>query len=375
MNRYKVTQYLCLISCISAATWWWFFPGNDLNSEAVVSGILSLLQTAIVPNAFFSLLTAIITLSKDNLRLAVGGFLKAVGILWGVVIATLFLLWLLISNSGVTSTTLPTFNHQNMGVTILIPLVMLCSIILGFIIVKNQRLHRFIEPIQSIQNQVAILFDYIFYLIPVLVFFVIIKFLMVADFNHSIMAINYFLLAVSFVLLINIVMLPLLFRYVLWVPLSEYGTLVAPAVFMTFLAGDSIAAIPMIAHAAANKSDPEDLKLSKIITLVVICFPWVGELANLAFPIYSATIEGYGVSTIASILSVGPFFMFTDPYLSIPALLSAFNFPEIYKVTYLTLALLTDHMFEVSEAIAVLFVVVKIKQSSATFSSKRSPAR
>ena len=103
--------------------------------------------------------------------------------------------------------------------------------------------------------------------------------------------------------------------------------------FMTFLAGDSIAAIPLIARAALGLPWL-DYHLSRIITDAVICFPWIGESQFARFWRVSAALEGYGISNVVTIWSVGPFFMFTDPYISTPTLLQVLGFPERYQVTY-----------------------------------------
>ena len=337
-------------------------PHIDIHADQVVEFMLSILQAAIVPNAFFSLLTAIITLSKEQIKKLAGCFIKTVAILWGIVIITLFGLWLIISHTITTDAVLPTFNYHYIGITALIPIMMLLAIIFGSIISITPKLQGLVSPIKKVQYYVSLIFEYIFLLIPILVFFVMYKFLGIAGFEHSMMALNYFLLALIFVALMNIFILPCLFRFVLGVPFAHYTQLVGPVFLMTFLAGDSIAAIPLIARAADTEASREKPGLSRIITLVVISFPWIGELANLVFPIYSATLEGYGLSTILSILSVGPFFMFTDPYISIPSLLSVLDFPKLYQVTYLTLALLTDHMFEVCEAVAVLYCVIRLRK-------------
>ena len=107
--------------------------------------------------------------------------------------------------------------------------------------------------------------------------------------------------------------LPLCFRYFLGVRYAEYFTLVSPIALMTFVAGDSLAAIPLIASAANQFGYRSNLQLATILTMVVICFPWLGELANLIFPVYGAAVEGYPVESVLNILAVGPFFMFTDP--------------------------------------------------------------
>ena len=52
---------------------------------------------------------------------------------------------------------------------------------------------------------------------------------------------------------------------------------------MTILTGESLAAIPLIARAADHFGSKEDIQISRILTLLVICFPWLGELANLIF--------------------------------------------------------------------------------------------
>ena len=363
MNRYGLTQLLSIISCLSAAIFWWFFPNINVHADTVVEYTLSILQAAIIPNAFFSLLTAIVTLSRQKLKTLAGCFIQSMFVLWGVVISTLFVLWWGISASSASVSILPTFSYERIWITALVPIMMLSAIILGSIISSSRSLKRYIPYICSIQRYVSLVFEYIFLLIPILIFFVMMKFLGLASFEHSKMAFNYFLLAIVFVGLISTVIFPLLFRYILNVPYAQYTQLVAPVALMTFLAGDSIAAIPLIARAVDIEEGDSNTQISRIITLVVICFPWVGELANLLFPIYSATLEGMGVSTVLSILSVGPFFMFTDPYISIPTLLSVYDFPEIYRITYLTLALLTDHMFEVCEAIAVLFVVIRLRHA------------
>jgi len=235
------------------------------------------------------------------------------------------------------------------------------AIMLGCLFSLYPSLSFMIPVIKNIQQRVSMLFEAVFILIPVLVFFVILNFLTQVGLEHSNMVIQYFMLAISFVVIMNFIIFPWLFYSLLGVSIRSYVSVVSPIVLMTFLAGDSIAAIPLIAKHADNFGAESDLSVSRMLTLVVICFPWVGELANLTFPIYSAFLEGYNWLGILKILSVGPFFMFTDPYISIPALLDSFAFPDYYRTTYMTLALLTDHMFEVSEAIAVFLVVCKLK--------------
>ncbi|MCP8351788.1 cation:dicarboxylate symporter family transporter [Candidatus Synchoanobacter obligatus] len=361
MNRYHVTQILSFISVFSAVVWWYMFPDNMLYADDVVGYMLMVLQLAIIPNAFLSLLTAVILLRAEQLKLMAGCFVRSVLLLWGIAVITLLALWFAISSGVGKPFMLPTFSVEGASVALAVPFVMLSAVILGVIIAKNERLKRFVPCIQNIQKQVSIVFEYIFLLIPVLVFFVIIKFLGFAGFDHSSMAIGYFMLALLFVAVVNAVIFPFLYRHFLSVTLKEYLDLIMPVALMTFLAGDSIAAIPLIARASRHHGQEEQVQVSRIITMVVICFPWVGELGNLIFPVYSATLESFGLSSILSILSVGPFFMFTDPYVSVPALMKTFNFPEVYRVTYMTLALLTDHMFEVCESIAVLFVVLRLK--------------
>lgn len=361
MNRYALTQVLSIISAVSAFFRWWLFPNADLYADSVVSIMLAILQAVIIPNAFFGLLTAMLLLNKSQLHKMFGCFLRSVGILWGTITSTLIIIWLIFSQGNAQPMVLPTLSSHSLGVTLIVPIVMISAVICGGIITAFPKLAFFKPYINTIQKYVSLVFEYIFLLIPVLVFFVITKFLNVADFNTSSMVIDYFMLAIVFVLVINFLILPCLFRFILGIAFKDYTRIVAPVFFMTFLAGDSVAAIPLIARAADQEED-ENYHLSRIITLVVICFPWFGELANLLFPVYSSAIEGYSITNLFSILSVGPFFMFTDPLISIPILLDVFGFPEFYQVTYLTLALLTDHMFEVCESLAVLFVVIRLKK-------------
>ncbi len=360
MNRYALTQVLSLSSCSLALFVWYFFPGHDLYADQFVEIILSTLQLAIVPNAFLAILSAIVSLTKKQLKALSTRFVSTVFLLWGMVTLLLLILWGMLSIYSDKPTVLATFSVKHLGVTILIPAVMLLAIILGVVINLAPSFRRFIPVIRRIQSYSAILFDYIFLIIPLLVFFVFSKFLTIASFEHSMMALSYFLLSLSFVSTILVLVFPMIYRLFLGTSYARYFKLASPVCLITFLAGDSIAAIPLITH-AVEQEQGGDLNISRILTVVAICFPWVGELANLIFPIYSATLEGFGFSTVLSIVSVGPFFMFTDPYISIPTLLGAFSFPENYKVTYLTLALLTDHMFEVCESAAVLFVVLRLK--------------
>ena len=211
------------------------------------------------------------------------------------------------------------------------------------------------------QIRISRLFEMIYLLIPALVFFVVLNFLQYAETEHMRWALSYVGLSLVFVVSFIGVILPLCYRYFLGVSYRHYFTLVGPVALMTFVAGDSLAAIPLIAKEADGFGGRSDMRLSMILTMVVICFPWLGELANLIFPIYSAAVEAYPLQVILQMLAVGPFFMFTDPLISVPALLQTFSFPEIYQSAYLTMAIFTDHMFEASEAIAVLLVCAKLK--------------
>ena len=360
MNRYSYTQLLSLSSCLLALIVWYVFPGHDLYADQFVGMTLSILQLVIIPNAFLGLLVALISLTKVQLKALSARFLGSMMILWGSVIALLLLLWLAISIYSNSPNILATFSASHAGIAFLIPAVMLLAIIMGLAVNAFSCLSVLRPGIQTVQYYSAKLFDYIFLLMPILVFFVVLKFLTIVNFEYSMIALKYFLLSLCFVITMLAVIFPFLYYSAAGISFYRYLHIVGPICLMTFLAGDSIAAIPLITLAVTQELNG-DIKVSRILTIVVICFPWVGELANLLFPIYSATLEGYGLSTILSIVSVGPFFMFTDPYISIPSLMSAFNFPPEYQMTYLTLALLTDHMFEVCEAVAVLFVVLRLK--------------
>lgn len=362
MNRYILTQLLSILAVISALAWWYFFPDQGLNAAYNVERLMCLLQSIIVPNAFLSLLTAVLLIPSAQFKRLAGCFFKSILLLWGVVCLTLFVLWFLLAQVSVKTAFLPTFSLDNIWIVALVPIAMVLAVTIGVTIVLNVRLKYLIPYIQRLQGWVASIFELVFLIVPVLVFFVILRFLNYAGLDMTSFVIHYFMLALSLVSVMNLIIFPLLFRYILNVPFSRYFSLVSPVVLMTFLAGDSIAAVPMIVH-AGDQYGEDNHSVTRIMALVVICFPWVGELANLVFPIYTALLEQYDLTSILSILSVGPFFMFTDPYISIPNLLSAFNFSESYQVTYMTVALLTDHMFEVCESIAALFVVLRLKLS------------
>lgn len=361
MNRYFFTQALSITAVLSATLWWYCFPDNGLHAGWYVEWMLGFLQAMILPNAFMSLLTAVLLLPSVQLKRLAGCFFQTMMMLWFVVSATLLSLWFILAEASVKSA-LPTFTVDKVWLVILVPVIMIAAVLLGVCIVLTPRLSFLIPRIRLLQERVSMLFECVFVLIPMLVFFVVLKFLTTASLDKTNFVIHYFLLAIIFVSIINVIIFPLLYRYVLGVKGRRYIALISPVVLMTFIAGDSIAAVPLIANAAENYGQ-KDPSISKIITMVVICFPWVGELANLVFPIYTAILEHYDFYSVLSMLSVGPFFMFTDPYISIPNLLGAFNFLEEYQITYMTIALLTDHMFEVCESIAVLFVVLRLKLS------------
>lgn len=346
-----------------AIIWWSIGDGNDLHSAFMVENLLLLLQTIMIPNAFFGLMAAVVILDSKDLVLISRRFIKIITLLWLIVIITLLIVWICFNFSIKSQFVLPTFTAKNMGIAWLLPMMMLGAITLGSLISVLPSMQRFTSTVLTIQKYVSALFDGIFIVIPILVFFVILNFLNHVGIEHTGMVIKYFMLAVTFVSIMNFILFPVLYKYLLGVPLQSYFSLVYPVALMTFLAGDSIAAIPLIALAASSIGQDNNPELTKMITMVVICFPWVGELANLSFPIYSAALEGYNWLGVAKILSVGPFFMFTDPYISIPILMDSFGFPEYYRITYMTMALFTDHMFEVSEAIAVLLVVSVLRKT------------
>lgn len=339
---------------------WYFYPDIDTHSDFFVTLFLSIIQIAIIPNVFLSIIKAITTLSADHLMMLSKRFLYAVSFLWGIVIALLLMIWFVISTFSGGQTVLATFSASKLGITFLVPGAMLLALIVGGILNYLPSGKRMIPSIHRVQFIASVILEYVFLLIPILVFFVVHKFLSVASFKHTAIALHYFLLSLTFVSCMIVLVFPLIYRYLVEMRYSNYIKLIAPICFMTFLAGDSIASIPLIAK-AVDEQLPGDAQSSRMLTIVVICFPWVGELANLIFPIYSSVIEGFGFTTVLSIVSVGPFFMFTDPYISIPTLLGAFNFPETYQFTYLTLALMTDHMFEVCESVSVLLVVLILR--------------
>jgi Na+/H+-dicarboxylate symporter len=362
LNRHVATQFLSVFAVGSAVTCWYFFPNKGLYATTVVEWVLFILQSIIVPNAFLSLLTAVLLLPGRQLKSMASCFFKSILLLWFVVTATLFSLWYVFSKASLQALMWPTFTADKIGLVILVPIAMVMSVTLGVGIVLTPSLH-FLKPrIASLQQKVSYLFESVYLLIPIMVFFVTLEFLHCAELDMTQFVMKYFFLSLSYVCVMNLFIFPLLYRYFIDVRFSDYVSLISPVVLMAFLAGDSIAAVPMISH-AADQFGQEDKSISRIITMVVICFPWIGELANLIFPIYIAILEQYDLSSVLSILSVGPFFMFTDPYISIPSLLSVLNFSEAYQVTYMTIALLTDHMFEVCEAIAALFVVIRLKMS------------
>lgn len=360
LNRYALTQLLSILAVISAFSWWYFFPNQALNAAENVERLMCLLQSIIVPNAFLSLLTAVLLIPSAQFKRLAGCFFRSILLLWGVVCFTLFSLWFVLAQASVKTAFLPTFSTDNIWIVALVPAAMVLAVILGVSIVLNVRFRFLIPYIQTLQGWVASVFELVFLIVPVLVFFVILRFLNYAGLDMTSFVIHYFMLALSLVGIMNLIIFPLLFKYTLNVPFSRYVPLVYPVVLMTFLAGDSIAAVPMIVH-AGDQYGEDNHRVTRILALVVICFPWVGELANLVFPIYTALLEQYDLTSVLSILSVGPFFMFTDPYISIPNLLGVFDFSEAYQVTYMTVALLTDHMFEVCESIAALFVVLRLK--------------
>lgn len=361
MNRYLLTQIFTASAVVLALSWWLYAPGNDLAAGHYIEIMLRVLQIAIIPNAFLSLLTAVLSIKLDSLKSMFRCFVKTIGQLWGLVILVLFGVWVLYHSQNGQASVLPTFTPSKAGVTVLLPAVMVCSLFIGFAILRFPRLSFLTPWIINAQRKVALLFDYVFLLIPVLAFFVVLNFVNHVGFDHSVMVLHYFMLALTFVCIINFIVFPVLYNRVLEVKFSHYLSVISPVVLMTFVAGDSIAAIPLIAVSADQFGATKAPDAARMLTLVIICFPWVGELANLVFPIYSAVLEGFSYIGVLKILSVGPFFMFTDPYISIPVLLDSFGFPEYYRSTYMTMAILTDHMFEVSEAIAVLFVVSRLK--------------
>lgn len=360
MGRYFAVQLLSVSAVFAAVTWWSYFPGESLNAATRVETLMMLLQSAIVPNAFMSLLTAVLLIPAKQLRKLAGCFFSSIIMLWGIVCSTLAALWYILAHTQLKPALLPTFTADHFWLVSLVPVAMVLAVIFGVIIAFTPRLRFLVPHVRSLQAKTAVLFECVYVLVPLLVFFVVLRFLNYTDFDITGFMLDYFLLAVSLVSIVNIVIFPLLYRYFIGVRFFEYAKLIYPIVLMTFLAGDSVAAVPLVAS-AADEFGEKDHSISHIISVVVICFPWVGELCNLVFPIYSAILEQYDFSSILSILSVGPFFMFTDPYVSIPNLLSVYNFSEVYQVSYMTAALLTDHMFEMCEVIAVLFVVLRLK--------------
>ena len=258
-----------------ASIWHFFFPDQSLYAEHIVDYVLTVLQLAIIPNVFFNLLMAMILLSVAQMKRISWVFLKTILILWATVTVILFGIWWVMLDSSLTLLNVPAFSYENMGLSFALPLVICLSIILGVGVVSLPALH-FLKPyIAFCQEKVVMLFDGVFVLLPVLVFFVVVNFLSNVGDSHIHWIFNYMGLSITFVSMFLLGVLPFLYWSLLSVGVKEYWQLVMPVVIMTILAGDSIAAIPLISRATDSFGSERDPKISQVLTLVVICFPWL----------------------------------------------------------------------------------------------------
>jgi Na+/H+-dicarboxylate symporter len=360
LNKYHKVQISCLGGILTALFWQYCLPQYLFDASIGVDIILSILQAILVPNVFLSLTCAIILLEAKLLRKLASGFVKLIGSLWLLVSLVLLGFWLVLFDASHTQIVAPVV-IGNAGITALLPLMIGLAVLMGYLFTQVERLEPYQAMLHQIQIKVSRLFELVYVLVPFLVFFVVLNFIQNAEFERIWWTLNYIGLSVVFVTTFITLLLPLCYRYFLQVPYWGYWSMILPVALLTFVAGDSLAAVPLIAKAADEFGDHSDMRLATIITMVVICFPWLGELANLIFPIYSAAVEAYPLHIVLKMLMVGPFFMFTDPLISVPVMLKTFAFPEVYQSAYLTMAIFTDHMFEMSESIAVLLVCARLK--------------
>ncbi len=360
LNKYHKVQISCLGGVLAALFWQYCLPQYLFDASIGVDIILSILQAILVPNVFFSLTCAIILLEAKLLKKLASGFVKLIGALWLLVSLVLLGFWWVLFDASHAQVIAPVAT-SSAGVTALLPLMIALAVLAGYLFTCIERLKPYQAKLHYIQIKVSRLFELVYVLVPCLVFFVVLNFIQNAEFERIWWTLNYIGLSVVFVCTFITLLLPLCYRYFLQVPYLGYWSMIWPVALLTFVAGDSLAAVPLIAKAADEFGDHSDMRLATIITMVVICFPWLGELANLIFPIYSAAVEAYPLHLVLKMLMVGPFFMFTDPLISVPVMLKTFAFPEIYQSAYLTMAIFTDHMFEMSEAIAVLLVCARLK--------------
>ena len=168
----------------------------------VVDYVLTLLQFAVIPNVFFSLLAAMLLLQPGQLKRLLYVFATTLLTLWGAVTLLLFSIWYVMLDRSLVLLNAPVFSYENIGVTFVLPYKTLLAIVLGLCMQKSAHLRGFSPAVHRAQEVVYAAYEKAFMLFPILIFFVILNFLSHIGQAQMHWVFSYMMLSVAFLFLL-----------------------------------------------------------------------------------------------------------------------------------------------------------------------------
>lgn len=342
-------------------------------------------QIPVIPYVFISMFLGIGSLDVRYASRVVRKVITTLLLVWFVALLVLFLLaygfasarFLAIvplapaTGAAVADMVLPVTQAApaGLGGSAFIPAVVFLVTTASFGLLRLPEKELLLRPLRIISQMIEYVFEWLLKLLPVSLFFLLTNAVSVMSVDKLHQASLYIAASLLFCSFFVFWVFPWALQVFVKLPMRRSMLEIMPCLWLSFLAGDCAVALPLILRVLRQLMDPlEDEDSSSLISVLIpIAFavPMAGSIGNLLFIFFSSMLNNISFSWVhyAVIGTMGPLTMFSEPIISIPAMLSLLAMPSDLVPTYMLVAIMTDPIFDAAEAFSIIFICYVVSYS------------
>ena len=236
-----------------------------------------------------------------------------------------------------------------------------------------------IRPLNVVRQMFEFFFEWLLKLLPLSLFILLLHALGVFDLKQISLLSAHMIATITFSAFVIVIFFPMLLKFLRGVPYRQSLMAALPCIWLTFLAGDCVVALPLIVRTVRKLLHDMHIKYDERVVgvLVPISFslPLAGSLGNLLFIHLATSLYGIQIDYLMNVqlTFIGILTMFAEPLISIPLLLEYFQVPHDSVPLFMLVTTVTDLFFDACETfsmISLVFLVLSPAQVSQSFIRK-----
>lgn len=372
----KNRQFQLLIAVVCAVGYNWLFPGGSSFITYGVECIILIHQLPIIPYVFVSIFLGLGSLeSKQALRI-IQRLAVIMLIIWLSALALVFVLaygmFILspIQTEGFVyaQTPLVPLAHGAMSPAYIVAVIYVV-LVASFGLMHHKDREVILRPLHVISAMIEVVFESLLTILPITIFFFLVHVMSSLTFEIFQKAGLYVFLSSVFSLFFIAWIFPWALKVFADMPLWRIRDEILPCLWLSFLAGDCAVALPLmltaLRHLLHDCIDDRSKPLLGVLLPIAFAVPMAGSIGNLLFIFFASLLYQTPLtwSHYSLIGFMGPLTMFSEPIVSIPALLQLLSFPCHSISLYMLTGVMTDAIFDATEAFSIIFVCYMVVYS------------